>query len=108
MERKQPLTFEQFEMYLEVIKSDFDYFDACGMLGLELVDKVSSPDAIIQLITDLFEDKDDWLSWYIFEKNWGQDKEMKAFNEDKSVIPTDTPADIYKILSENYEKIHME
>lgn len=100
MEKKLPLSFEQFAKCMLTVKDDFEYFDRCYSLGVEIFNRVSSPDMVLQLLADIFDDKDGWITWFIFEKNWGKDKSLQAYEVDgKTIIPTDTLTDIYNLIT---------
>ena len=56
---------------------------------------------IVQALKDEFNDKDDWLSWWLYEKDFGKNKKLTATYKNKKPIKLDTPEQIYKFLVKN-------
>jgi len=54
---------------------------------------------LLECLKDVFDDKDDWISWWLYERDGN--KSMKAYNKDKTEIKLDTAEDLYKFLKQN-------
>jgi len=57
-------------------------------------------EALFDCLKDVFDDKDDWISWWMYERD-GNNKKMKAYHKDKTEIKLDTAEDLYKFLKKN-------
>jgi len=53
--------------------------------------------ALINILTECFEDKNGWLSWWIYEKHFGRDA-LKAYNAKKREIKLNTAEQLYNFL----------
>ena len=58
--------------------------------------------ALLDCLHDIFIDKGDWISWWLYERNG--DKSMKAYHKDKTEIKLDTAEDLYKFLKKNMQE----
>lgn len=56
-----------------------------------------SEDLIVRLLERLMNDKFSYISWWIYDKEWGTDKKMKVYI-DKMEIKTKTVEDLYNLL----------
>lgn len=55
-------------------------------------------------LPELFSDEGvDWINWWLFEKPGFRGEPNQAYNEDGSVIPTDTIDDLWELVKE-YQK----
>lgn len=55
-------------------------------------------------LPELFSDEGvDWINWWLFEKPGFRGEPNQAYNEDGSVIPTDTVDDLWELVKE-YQK----
>jgi hypothetical protein len=59
--------------------------------------------ALINILTECFEDKNGRLSWWIYEKDFGQ-KELKACNANKKGIKLNTAEQLYNFLVKEKKK----
>jgi hypothetical protein len=53
--------------------------------------------ALLNILTECFEDKNGWLSWWMYEKDFGQ-KKLKAYNVNKKGIKLNTAEQLYNFL----------
>ncbi len=60
--------------------------------------------ALIECLEDTMSDKDEWISWWIYEKDFGKNKKMTAHYENGKNIKLDTVEDLYKFLKKNKKK----
>ena len=58
---------------------------------------------VVDLLARILGDENDWLSWWIWEKDFGARTELNAFDGD-NVIPTDTAQDIYNLILRSKEE----
>ncbi|GAG01981.1 unnamed protein product [marine sediment metagenome] len=58
---------------------------------------------LLKVMEESMNDKD-WISWWMFEKDFGRDKKMKGYHKNGRVIKLDTAEDLYKYLVKNYKK----
>ena len=58
-------------------------------------------DELFKALKDEFNDKDDWLGWWIYEKDFGKNKKLTARYKNKKPIKLDTPEQLYKFLVKN-------
>ena len=99
-------TFEEFKRDLKHLK---DFFEEQKKLG-ELA-KVISPsgtnvcevgnkfiDAYIRLLEDKYEDENDWISWFVFENDFG-DGGLAANIGTEWILIVDTQSFYYNIIN---------
>ena len=56
---------------------------------------------LIKVLEDIFDDKNGWISWYIYEADFGQTFDCAYESDGSTEIPLKTPEDLYKFLVEN-------
>ena len=76
----------------EGIKGLYDDFNGC-FLGYH-------NDLIGDLLKALMDDKADWISWYIWEKEWGTKKALKCYDKHHVLLPSTTVKDLYNLINE--------
>lgn len=57
--------------------------------------------SIMTVVKELFEDNADWISWWMYEKDFGKRKDMSASYKNGKKIKLDTVDDLYKFLIKN-------
>lgn len=57
---------------------------------------------IIELLEFIFNDKDNWISYWVYDLDYGSSTTLSATREDGSKIPLSTIEDLYNLLVENY------
>ena len=55
--------------------------------------------ALLDCLKEIFNDKDDWISWWLYERDG--DKSMTAYYKNGKEIKLDTAEDLYKFLKSN-------
>lgn len=60
-------------------------------------------DRFIQILKDEFNDKDDWISWWVYETDFNRRKDLTAKHKNGKPIKLGTPEELYKFLVKNYE-----
>lgn len=67
-------------------------YESASPAGFVLVDQ------IVKLLEISTGDKDEWISWWCFEKDFGRYDDLVAYDENKNVIPTSTIQDLYNLV----------
>lgn len=100
------------EEFVEIInnikkqdKKDDDFSKAIGIMcdgspALFGVDNKIT-ESLLSLLIKIFEDKDDWISWWIYER---VNDEYKAYYKNKKEIKLNTAEDLYNFLIKNMKK----
>ena len=103
MEKQLPMSFEEFKKTINQLKQEDKYIDKCSAIGFDgLVDFIPSYDIVIDLLSLIFKDDGEWLSWWVYETEFGN-KPMGAWDKDNQPIPDlETTEGIYNLLINNY------
>lgn len=57
---------------------------------------------IVKLLEYIFDDEEsEWISWWCWEKEFGNNKDIDAFDENEQKIILDTSEQLYEFLLEN-------
>ena len=91
---KQDVTDDAFATALETV------CDSSCLYGTKNLIYAS----LLVVLKEIFEDKDDWISWWLYDKEFGKDKTLKAYYKNKKEIKLDSPEDLYKFLIKNLKK----
>ena len=95
------MTKEQFMKLMEAIK-ERDYTiekiydkldDVFGSVGDLFIDETSMI-SIIDVISEIVEDNNKWIEWYVYEKNWGTDERLTVMDNNGNKIPSETLEDL--------------
>ena len=105
--KKVPMTLQSFRKYMKNIKESCDFIEVYNDLlhkyGAE--GYISFPDcvdAVIELLSYIFGDEDDWIGYFIFELEFGKRYvEGMVTREDGTNIPLATTDDLYRLLTED-------
>lgn len=105
---KELMTCERFVKYLTNIKEHNSFIEKCRIvLKWDMFECLKCQDALIKLLQKHFADKDEFLSWWIYEKEYGTRDDINAYSKDGNIIPLDTVEQIYAFLRKAYYgKIH--
>ena len=104
------MTKEDFIKNLMKIKQDHLFYsalsDTCRKYKRE--DDINifpnSYDISIKLLEIAIGDKYEYVSWWIFEKEWGnKGEDFCVTDHNGNVIPTETMSDIYDLVTKNIE-----
>ena len=116
------MTKEQFIRLMEVIKERYYTIekiydkldDVFGSVGDLFIDETSMT-PIIDVITEIIEDNDKWIEWYVYDKNWGTDERLTATDNNGNEIPSETLEDLWELIhmteneKDNYSNyLHMD
>ena len=116
------MTKEQFIKLMEAIKEryyiieriDDKLDDVFGSVGDLFIDETSMT-PIIDVITEIIEDNDKWIEWYVYDKNWGTDERLTVTDNNGNEIPSETLEDLWNLIhtteneKDNYSNdLHMD
>ena len=69
---------------------------------------------IIDVISEIVEDNNKWIEWYVYDKNWGTDARLTGTDKNGNEIPSDTLEDLWNLIltteneKDNYSnELHM-
>lgn len=71
-----------------------DFMNAAGLM-------ISHEDIVIELLEKIFDDVGDWISWWIYETNYGRREDMIEVcdGKDGSITKIRTSEDLYDFLT---------
>ena len=102
-------TLKEFEEYIKKIKKFRENSDKLSE-ALDIFTESMTPcingreeGLMVELLEKLMGDKFNFISWWIYDKNWGTDKKLKYTIEGKK-IKTTTIKDLYNLLKITYEQ----
>lgn len=101
------MTFTDFEKYMNAVHKDYRWMDLVtdALNSDVLYENLESQYFLLDLMTDIFEDKEDWIGYYVFELNWGEDYRPGIVKDkDGNDIPLATLEDLYNILMKKKEE----
>ena len=94
------------EMFIDIMLAIRDMYDA----GSDFYDKISDifgaypekvtdvlfPDKIINVMSDIMDDREGWIDWYIYENDWGRRKFDVVYDNKK--VPSETLDDLWQLI----------
>ena len=99
------MTFEEFEKCIDELKKNTDYIEKLAKLNVNIFEELTLETMVVDLIAKLIGDKYEWLSWWVWEKDFGTREDLEAFESDsQTVIPTTTARDIWNLIKRNVEE----
>ena len=116
------MTKEQFIRLMEVIKERYYTIeriydkldDVFGSVGDLFIDETSMT-PIIDVISEIVEDNNKWIEWYVYDKNWGTDERLTVTDNNGNEIPSETLEDLWNLIhtteneQDNYSNdLHMD
>ena len=116
------MTKEQFIKLMEAIKERYYIIeriydkldDVFGSVGDLFIDETSMT-PIIDVITEIIEDNDKWIEWYVYDKNWGTNERLTVTDNNGNEIPSETLEDLWELIhmaeneKDNYSNdLHMD
>jgi len=99
------MTYENFKKYMEFVKyrREFlrglenlmgDYFGSWISLEGEYESKY------LDLLKDVFDDKEDWISYWVYELDFGKEAKKDTITDNGKNIPIKTIKDLYNLINE--------
>ena len=103
------IKLETFKKIIEAIRKQQEKeLKFCKALD-EMVDGNFVPEmsvdilmALLDCLQDIFNDKDNWISWWLYERDGNKD--MTAYYKNGKEIKLDTAEDLYKFLKSNKQE----
>ena len=104
------MTKEQFIQLMEVIKERYYKIeeiydkldDVFGSVGDLFIDETSMT-PIIDVISEIVEDNNKWIEWYVYDKNWGTDERLTVTDNNGNEIPSETLEDLWNLILKDKE-----
>ena len=99
------MTKEQFIRLMEAIKERYYTIeriydkldDVFGSVGDLFIDETSMT-PIIDVISEIVEDNNKWIEWYVYDKNWGTDEHLTVTDNNGNEIPSETLEDLWNLI----------
>ena len=104
---KHVLSFESFKKYLDSIKNLWDFEDEMNTVirthgGDDCSIWPSGWVDILSLMEFIFNDKEEWISYWIYELDWGKEYEDGIIKDKNGLsIKLQTAKDLYNVLLKN-------
>lgn len=99
------ITKEQFFNILEDYQKVDSLLDNLHHYNIDIVesDIINSYWKLIDVVWNLSfnEEGVDWINWWACEKNGFNGEKLQAYNEDGSIIPTDTVEDLWNLVKDD-------
>lgn len=95
------LSFEEFDQIINTVKEkDRELSNISNTLGgAERIYQISMCDEILLLLKHIFNDKNDWIEYWMWELDFGEKWHKGTVTEmDGTDIPLQTTRDLYKLL----------
>ena len=105
------ISFDMFKKFIEAIKKQHEketkftkaLESICdGFFVSELTEDITN--MLVTIMETELEDTSEWLTWWMYEKDFGTRKDMTAYYADESEIKLDTVEEIYNFLIKNMEE----
>ena len=106
MSKKIPMSFREFEKYMNEIKKVYDYEQSLNdfihnNVGGGCIIQPDCLDVAIELLSFIFNDKSDWVEYYVFDlemgKKWKPGTIMRKDGRDVRLVSFE---DLYNLLTE--------
>lgn len=101
------IEYERFKAYMEELKiildEDKELDDVLGKISPDFggFHNEKAIELIMKLLKRLTNDYYDWISFYVWECDFGKEK-GRLFDSNDKEIPFKTIEDLYNVLKENY------
>jgi hypothetical protein len=97
------MSYEEFEKYINILKSKYAQMDKIGeVLQWDDVYELGMGEQVVELLSYIFNDTDDWISYWVYEKTFGKEwKEGCATEADGTDIDLSTTKKLYDFLVSN-------
>lgn len=101
---------EQFIKLMTVIKERYYSLecvynklnDLFGDVGDKFMSNVSMF-PIIKTISEIIGDDENWIEWYVYEKEWGTKEDVGVADGDGNVISSKTLEDLWELIQSSKE-----
>jgi hypothetical protein len=96
---------ENFIKYINKLKELYDIQNAINEAGCKLENFTISfaeyEQIVVDILIDTFDDKEDWLSYYIYEINFGRDYKPGTISINGKDVLMSNAGELYDLLMEN-------
>lgn len=97
------MEYEKFKKYVTHLKEEFDFEMTLLHAGISIdvpqIDNILNDE--LELLRSHFEDGDDWISYFIYELDFGTKCKLGTIYDDRGSIKLETPIDLYYLLNKN-------
>lgn len=99
------LPYEEFEHTINALRDNIDQLDKVAeVLDCANIFNLSASDQVTDLLTYIFDDKDEWISYWVYERDFGRNwYEGCAQEKDGSNIDLSTTKRLYDFLVSNLQ-----
>ena len=97
------MTFEEMKDCLECYRKDLEYLERVYEIfpSDSVFNALKCQDKLLDVVADAFDDRDDWISYFIFELEFGKNYRPGMIRgKDGTDIPLATYEDLYRLLTE--------
>lgn len=95
------LSYTDFERYMNIIKKQYDWIESvCNVLNAAVNEMFTGISTSIELLERCMNDTNDWISWYIYETEWGEEEDMLDVTIDGEPFKVKTIKDLYDVIME--------
>lgn len=97
------MEYEKFEKIILSLQKSSDQVDLLYRNGIDITEVLDPLHSIIEdLLGLVFNDNgQDWIEWFIYEKEFGRREDMKAWDEKQNEIAYDIKS-LYQLLMDEY------
>lgn len=95
----QQITFEEFRDYIEQIKKNDEYISKLADLNVNVFENLTTDSLAVNLLEKLTNDESEWISWWIWEKDFGTNEKLKVYDKNNNEIPSTTIKDLWDIIT---------
>lgn len=93
---------EIFAKIINTLKREDEYLGNLSKLHVDVFKKLQSGGIAISLLQDIMGDKTELISWWIWDKNYGENDNINMYDENNEIIELKTAEQLYDyIVAEN-------
>lgn len=107
------ISYEEFERYIDSIQMVFNVENSLMAISSDVRAKSKNEftlyfpsliTEVIELLEKAVDDKDDWISYFIFELDFGKQNDiLQVKDSDGNIIPLRTTKDLWNIIKTTQE-----
>ena len=91
-------TYLEFYECMEELRAAMDFYEGLARLGIQL-DYVPLENTYVKNLQRLVNDKNEWISYYIYERDWGKEEGDCVFEQETGEpIPFKTLEDLWNLI----------
>ena len=91
-------TYLEFYECMEELRAAMDFYEGLARLGIQL-DYVPLENTYVKNLQRLVNDKNEWISYYIYERDWGKEEGDCVFEQETGEpIPFKTFEDLWNLI----------